>query len=153
MTDVQRLPGPIKVTCPCGCLTFGTPRVKAWSDGLRHVKGCPCRRCEGSRHKRRASARERRMAREIGGDRQMLSGALSGYDIGAGLWVVEETAQKSLVRGLFSWWDSKQITRKTARLMAKSGVRRAFVCHEDGRSLVVMLWEDVAPLIREEAAS
>ena len=151
--DVERLPGPEKVLCPCQCGVFGTPRRKAWADGLRHVRGCQCRRCVGSRQAGKARRRENQLARDIGGARQPMSGNLSGFDLGSGLWVVEETANKSLVRGLFAWWDSKQIAKKTARLLAKSGVKRAFVCHEDGRTLVVMLWEDFAPAVREDVAS
>lgn len=158
LDDVTRLPGPEKRDCPCPYCAenppaaFGTPRKKAWADGLHHVKGCGCRRCEGSRHKRRAAVRERRMARESAGTRQPLSGALSGYDVGSGLFRIEETENKALVRGLFSWWDSKQTVEKTARLMALTGVRRAYVCHQDGRSLAVMPWEDLADLMREQAS-
>jgi hypothetical protein len=155
VTNQLPLPGPLKVLCPCGCGVFGTPKRKAWGDGLRHVKGCgPCRRCTGSRSKSRASRRENRVARDIGGTREPMSGALSGKDVTAGLWALEETANVALVRGIRRWWTSDQIRRKTARLMAQHGVAHGFVCSWDGRpQIVVMPYEDWVGQLRSGSLS
>ena len=74
-------PQKIKVDCPCGCPEFGTPRVKAWRDGLHHVRTCTCKRCLAPGYKRRASTRERQIARDIGGQRVPLSGQGGRADV------------------------------------------------------------------------
>jgi hypothetical protein len=119
--------------CVCGCGTVARPRAKAWSDGLGpHAKTCPCRRCNGSRYKRRASARERGLARRLpGGERQALSGALNGADVVSAVLDVEETAAKAYSRGLFAWWDSKGVRKKTGRLLDRRLRPRAFVVWDD----------------------
>lgn len=146
------LPGPAKTDCPCGCGTFGTPRRKAWADGIGpHVRGCPCRRCAGSRHRGKATRRESRIARDTGGSREPLSGALSGVDGRAGLDVWEETSNESIVRGFRRWVTSKGVTDKTARLMKVTGVRRHLILSWDGRPRwVVTPYEDWADKVKSE---
>lgn len=78
----------------------------------------------------------------------VLSGALSGVDV-TGCVDVEETANVALTRGLFAWWNSKQIQRKTGRLMARRLLPRAFVCWEGRRGLVVMEYADWISLVRQ----
>ena len=137
------LPGPQKVTCPCTCGTFGTPRRKAWGDGLRHVRGCPCRRCAGSRHAGKARRRENRIAADLGGAREVMSGALSGADVKAGGWSFEETSNEAVVRGIRRWWTSQTVRRKVARLYARHGEAHALILSWDGRpQLVVTSYED-----------
>lgn len=141
------------VVCACGECGEGVPRRKAWADGL-HVRRCMCRRCIGSRQSAKARRREHRVADALGGQREPMSGNLSGFDVSSGLWRVEETANEALVKGLLRWWSSKQIQKKMARINAIGGVRRAFVASWDGRpQLVVMSFEDFANSVREEAAS
>lgn len=116
------LPGPEKADCPCGCGLFGTVRKKTWSDGSRHVRSCKCRRCEGGRQKPRATVRETKFARETGGERSPLSGALSGYDVrvpllGGGWVYVEETTQEAFCRGLERWWGNAGTQLKLSRLL------------------------------------
>lgn len=78
-----------------------------------------------------------------------MSGAMSGVDVRAGLWVFEETANVTLVRGLRSWWQSKQTVKKLERLMARTGEARAFIASWDGKPrLVVMPYEDFKGQIR-----
>jgi hypothetical protein len=145
------LPGPLKAECPCGCGKFGAVRQKVQRDGLAHVRGCPCRRCAAPRHKNNASARERRVARDTGGERSVLSGALSGYDGRAGLHVWEETAEVAIVRGFRSWIEGKGVTGKLARLMGTSGYVRHFIVSWDGKPRwVVTPYDDWASTIREE---
>jgi hypothetical protein len=132
------LPGPAKADCPCGCGVFGTPKVRAWGDGLRHVRGCPCRRCVGSRQRPNARRRERRLALDVGGEVQVLSGALSGADVVGHLWSFEETANVEVVRGFRRWWTSKTVRNKVARLFARRGEARALVLSWDGRPQVVI---------------
>lgn len=153
MSDQLPLPGPAKVDCPCGCETFGTPRVKAWADGLHHVKACPCRRCVGGRQSAKARRREHRVAKAMGGRREPMSGNLSGVDVRSGLWVVEETANVALVRGFRRWIESAQIQRKLARISTKTGVRRAFVLSWDGKARWACIpFEDFANQAKEEAS-
>ncbi len=151
--DVERLPGPQKQECVCGCGIYGSPRRRAWNDGLAaHNKRCPCRRCEGGRHKARAGVRERRIARDTGGQRSELSGALSGYDGRAGLDVWEESTNLAITRGLFRWYNGKGVQQKVSRLMNLSGYRRHLVLWEEetGRGLVVTPYEDWAQLVAEQ---
>lgn len=144
-------PKPDLEACVCGCGVIGRPRKKQWTDGLGpHVRGCTCRRCVGSRQSGKARKREHRAARAIGGTRQAGSGNLSGFDLGAGLWVIEETANKSLVRGLFSWYDGKGTQDKLARINSLNGVKKVYLCWDGRRALAVMDWEDLAPAIKEE---
>jgi len=155
MTDQLPLQGPLKIICPCGCGVFGTPKRKAWGDGLHHVKGCgPCKRCSGSRAKKNAYVRERKIAKAISGERDAMSGALSGRDVHMGLWSIEETAEEALVRGLRRWWTSKQIRTKVARLMARHGEAHGFVASWDGRpQIVVVPYDDWVGQVRQEPAS
>lgn len=128
------------VSCPCGCELVGYQRVRAWSsDGLRHVKKCVCRRCTGGKQRGKATKRESRIAKDTGGVREPLSGGLSGVDGRAGLWVWEETAQESIVRGFRRWWTSKGVTSKVARMFGRpGGEARAFILSWDGRPQVVI---------------
>lgn len=143
---------PDPVACPCGCGIVAQPRRKAWQDGLApHSRGCPCRRCIGSRQRGKASRRERRIASDMGGDREVFSGALSGVDGRAGLDVWEETAEKAVCRGIRRWWNTLTVQRKIARLMARTGVRRALVLTDEKPWLVVMLYEDYTDLKRDAA--
>jgi hypothetical protein len=133
------------------CGLHGTPRVKAWGDGLKHVRGCKCRRCSGGRQRGKARVRENRVAKDTGGTREPLSGGLSGIDGKAGLWVWEETSQESLVRGLRRWWQSKGVSDKRSRLMNRSGYARAFIASWDGRPQVVVVpYDDWAGQVRAE---
>lgn len=137
------LPGPVKVDCPCGCGAFGTPRKKAWGDGLRHVRGCPapgavCRRCVGSRQRAKAYRRERQLAMDLDAQREPMSGQLSGADVIGHLWSFEETASEAVVRGFRRWWTSKTVRTKTARLFGRHGEARALVLSWDGRPQVVI---------------
>lgn len=137
------LPGPVKEDCACGCGTFGTPTKKLQRDGLHHVGRCPCARCRAPRHKKNASRRERKIARDAGGERSPLSGALNGYDGRAGLDVWEETSAEAVVRGIRKWWQSKTVTDKIERLMKLSGVNRHLILSWDGKPrLVVTPYDD-----------
>jgi hypothetical protein len=143
MTDQLPLPGPVKIACPCGCLLFGTPKKKAWGDGLHHVRACQCRRCKGGRTSSTARRRENRIARDTGGTREPMSGNLSGKDVTIGLWSIEETANEAIVRGIRRWWTSKGVRTKMARLMARHGEAHSLVCSWDGRpQIVVTPYED-----------
>lgn len=138
------LAGPRKMNCVCGCGLFGSPRRKIWvGETVGHVKLCRCRRCEGSRHKKNAGARERRIAKNTGMERSPLSGGVSGFDLSGVCWV-EETSNQALTRGLFRWFDSQQIQRKLERLFSLSSVKpKAFLASRAGRpELVVMRFED-----------
>lgn len=129
MSEVVSRLKPDPVECPCSCGRVAQPRVKQWKDGLSpHVRGCACRRCTGGRQKPKAAARERKLAKALGGERHVMSGALSGIDVSSPLVVIEETANRSLVRGFFSWWGGKGVQSKTKRLMEnRSGLPRCFV--------------------------
>lgn len=147
-------PKPDLAECVCGCGLVGRPRVKQWADGLGpHVKRCPCRRCSGGRHKARAGVRERRIARDTGGQRSELSGALSGYDGRAGLDVWEETTNKAITRGFFRWWDGKGVQAKVERLYGLGGVRRHLVLEEpeSKRRMVITPYEDWCQLVEDAA--
>lgn len=137
------LPGPIKVDCPCGCGLFGAQVKRARGDGLRHVRLCQCRRCQGSRHRPKARRRENAIAAALGGERDVLSGALSGADVRAHLWSFEETSNVAITRGIKRWWESKGVRKKVARLYGRHGEAHALVLSWDGRpQLVVASWED-----------
>lgn len=127
-------PKPDPIECPCRCGLVGTPRARSWQDGLGpHVRGCACRRCAGSRHRGKATRRESGIARRTGGQREPLSGALSGVDGRAGLWVWEETSNQDVVRGFKRWISSKGVTTKMSRMMKVSGVRHALILSWDGK--------------------
>lgn len=142
---------PDPLPCVCGCQLVGAVRKKEWQDGLGpHVKGCLCRRCSGGRQRPRSRGRENRVAKDTDGSREAMSGALSGVDGRAGLWVWEETAQANIVAGLRRWWNSKQVTEKTARLLKHAGAR-AFIASWDGKPrLVVIPYEDWAGQVRDD---
>lgn len=156
MSDVTPRLKPDLEPCVCGCELVARPRTKAWNDGLGpHARGCACKRCVGGRQGPKARRRENRVARDTGGAREPLSGGLSGIDGRAGLWVWEETAQVSLVRGLRRWWESKQVQAKVGRMMRRpGGEARAFIASWDGKPrLVVMPYEDWAGQVRQDQAS
>lgn len=132
------LPGPDKLDCPCGCGKFGTPRRKAWGDGLRHVNLCPCQRCVGGRQRGKSRRRENRIAKDLGGTREPLSGGLSGADVVTHMWSFEETSNQAVVRGFRRWWTSKTVTTKVARLFARPGEAHALVLSWDGMPQVVI---------------
>ena len=135
---------PEVVECPCGCGLVGHLRKKIWAgETTGHVKRCVCRRCAGGRTKSRASARERRLAVKTGGQRELMSGAMTGRDVttGRGTWV-EETANVALVRGFFSWFDSKQIAEKTRRIRDQHVAPWAFTVVRGRRSYTIQATED-----------
>ena len=146
--DVVSTLKPDPQDCVCGCGKVGQPRVRQWQDGLGpHVKACQCRRCGAPKYKDRAYKRERRIAKAVGGERSVMSGALNGADV-TGCVDVEETAGQAYARGLFRWWDSKGVQTKLARLMQRTLVPRAFVVWQGKRGLVVMTFEDWAELVQ-----
>lgn len=113
--------------CPCGCGLEGHTTAPL-PGGERHVRGCGCARCRGRRRPRTAAARERRVARRLGGTRAALSGALCGYDLRVplrgGSWLyAEETTARAITAGLERWWAGKGIQTKVARLLALRGCR------------------------------
>lgn len=132
-------------SCGCGCELYGTLRKKAWSNGQRCVRGCKCRRCVGGRQTPKARRRENRIAKDLGLERSVLSGALNGADL-TGYLDIEETANEALVRGLRRWYSSKQVQSKLARLHARPGdAPKAFVASWDGRpQLMVFEYADGA---------
>jgi len=153
MTEVTNVLKPDPEPCVCGCALVGRPRKKVWAgETVGHVAKCPCRRCKGGRQSPKARRREHRIAKDLGGERMALSGALSGVDV-TGPVDVEETAQVNLVRGLFRWWNSRQIQRKVGRLMARRLLPRAFVCWDPEsrgrRGLVVMEYGDFISLVKQ----
>lgn len=137
--------------CACGCALVGRPRKKVWQgETVGHVPKCACRRCSGGRQRPKSRKRENRIAKQLGGERVALSGQLSGVDVTTSVVDIEETANADLVRGLFRWWDSKQIQSKTKRLMDRRLLPRAFVCWEGRRALVVMPFDaDFVTLVRQ----
>lgn len=150
MTEVTCNLKPEPAECQCGCGLVGQPRVKAWGDGLRHNRRCVCRRCVGGRQRSKSRVRENRVARDTGGTREPMSGALSGVDGRAGLWIWEETAQESIVRGFRRWWMSKGVTAKRSRMMRRpGGEARALILSWDGRPQVVVApYEDWAGQVK-----
>ena len=129
------IPGPVKALCACGCGLYGNLRVKSWADGLGpHVRLCQCNRCSGSRHKRNAGARERRIAKQLGGERSVLSGGISGYDIGTPIIKIEETSNRALVAGLRRFVESKQFQKKTSRLSGQKIFAWAFAASWNGKA-------------------
>lgn len=150
MSDVQpRLKE--KVECPCECGTFGTPKKKIARDGLRHVARCPCKRCRAPRFKQNATRRESRIAKDTGGSREPLSGALSGVDGRSGLHVWEETSARDVVRTAEKWWLSKGVQDKVARLMKQRGVARHLILSWGPRlkpQIVITPYDDWASMVK-----
>lgn len=144
-------PKPDLEDCACGCGKVGRPRVKQWQDGLGpHIKACACRRCAGGRQRPRSRVRENRIAKDTGGERSPLSGALNGYDGRAGIWRWEETSNATVCRGFVRWVNSKTVQSKIARLMAISGVNRALILSPDNKpKWVVIPYEDWAPMVKD----
>jgi hypothetical protein len=152
-----------KIPCPCGCGKVDVPRARRSRDGLYHVRNCDakvCASCRGRRAGQRASARERKAFKSLpGGFREVLSGAVSGFDGGCPWLVYEETANVSLVAGLRRWWERESVQRKTARILA-ADLPGAFIASWDGRpQLVVQSFEShrrllqiIAELAREVPA-
>lgn len=135
----------LKYPCPCGCGKVGILRVRRSRDGLYHARNCDaklCPSCRGRRAGQRASARERVIAKAIpNGVREVLSGAVSGHDVGCPWLVYEETAHVTLVAGLRRWWEREAVQKKTARILAAE-LPGAFIASWDGRpQLVVQSWE------------
>lgn len=139
--------------CVCGCGLVGQLRAREWVDGLGpHVKRCVCRRCAGGRTRSRSRQQEHKTARATGGQREPLSGALSGIDGRSGLWVWEETAEVSVTRGLRRWWNNKGTQQKLARLYGRPGGEyRAFIAKDEKPFLVVLTFEDWADAVRNGA--
>jgi hypothetical protein len=134
MTDVQPRLKPDPTVCVCGCGLVGQPKARAYRDGLGpHVRRCTCRRCSAPRHKANASRRERRIAKDTGGERSVLSGALSGYDGRAGLHVWEETSERAIVQTFQRWIMSKHVQSKLERLFNLSGYYRHFILSWGGK--------------------
>jgi hypothetical protein len=151
VTEVENRMKADPTACPCQCGTVGTPRVKAWADGLHHARGCPCRRCVGGRQRPKSRVRENKVAKATGGTREPLSGGLSGVDGRSGTWTWEETAQESIVRGFRRWIESKGVTSKLARIMARHGEARAFVLSWDGKPRWVCVpFDDWAGQVKAE---
>lgn len=145
-------PKPALVTCPCGCGKVGRPRTKAWADGLApHVKACTCRRCSGRRHKPRAARTERRIAKDTGGERSPLSGALTGHDGHAGLDCWEHTADLTITRGFFKWWRGKGVQSKIERISTLNGMRPHLILEdkETGELVVITRYEPWTDVIRD----
>lgn len=130
--------------CSCGCLAVGRPRARAWKDGLPpHARNCECRRCKAPNYRRAAAKRERQIAKDTGGERQALSGALCGADVCGPFVDIEETANADITRGIRRWWESKGTATKVARLMARSnGVPKCLVLSWDRRRRVVVMTYD-----------
>lgn len=136
--------GAIREECACGCGLYGAVRVKVMRDGLQHVKGCGCKRCSGARHRPNSRRREHKVAKAVGGTRNIGSGAFGGTDVAGGVLEVEETANVQLVAGLKRWWLSKQIQDKTAVLRGMKLRPRAFVASWNGKpQLAVMTFDDL----------
>lgn len=135
--------------CGCGCGCYGTLKRPWRSNGVRCVRGCGCKQCHGRSVKRRASERERRIARDLGGERSPLSGALNGADV-TGPVDVEETSDKAVCRGFVAWVGGKGVQAKTARLLARrTDAPRALLLSPGGRpSWAVMPYEDFVQLAR-----
>lgn len=142
---------PDLVDCPCGCGLVGRPRAKQWSDGVGpHVRLCECRRCKGGRTRARSRRQEHRLANAVGGQREPLSGGLSGVDVRSPLVEFEHTANERLVAGLKRWWEAKQTQAKLRRLFSRthSDACPVFVARWGNKDrLWVMRAEDAEPLL------
>lgn len=147
-----------KQDCVCGCGLFGTPRKKIWQGETQgHVNRCACRRCVGGRQRAKSRKRENRVAKDLGGQREPLSGGLSGIDVRVGeiVWI-EETGNKGLVAGIKRWWTGKGTTSKMARITDRGkamGVPTAFVGSWDGAPQVAVMdyksFTDLVEMARE----
>ena len=144
-----------KVDCPCGdpkCDKYGTPKKKMQKDGLHHVSGCPCKRCAGGRHRANSRRRENTVAKDLGGKREIMSGAFSGIDVRVDevVWI-EETSNKALCAGFKRWWTGKGTTGKLERLHKVARTSRipvAFVASWDGKpQAVAMSYESFVNLV------
>lgn len=81
-----------------------------------------------------------------------MSGGLSGVDGRAGMWVWEETSNQAVCRGLRRWWNTKTVREKVARLYGRPGGEyRAVILTDEKPWLVVMLYEDWAPVVKDAA--
>lgn len=145
---------PDPAPCVCGCGAIGRPRVRAWNDGLGpHNRNCVCRRCRARNYGRKASARERGIAKQLGGERQALSGALSGADV-TGRVDLEETSNLAVTRGLRRWWESKGVATKRARLEARTSDAPKALVLSWGEpckpQIVVMRWDDFRRMVNDE---
>ncbi len=143
--------------CACGCGVVGRPKKQAWKDGLPpHVARCDCPRCRAPRYKRNAARRERRIGADVGGRRNIGSGAFGGADTIGGVCNCEETAKESLVGPLRRWWGTKAMQEKTTRLLEQRLIPNAFVASWDGKPrLVVMEYDSfrqLCELARDAAA-
>lgn len=137
--------------CGCGCGEYGTLKKPWRSNGVRCVAHkCKCKQCVGGRQPGNARRRENKIAKATGGTREPMSGNLSGIDGRAGLDEWEETMEKAVVRGFRRWVESKTVTSKLARLMARRGSRRHFILTWDGKPRwVVTPFEDWAEFVKE----
>jgi hypothetical protein len=124
-----------KADCPCGCGGFGVLRKRTG-----HVKRCPCRRCEAGRYGRRAYVRERKIAKDVGGERQPLSGAMGGADVLAAGVCIEETAQKSICGPVRTAWRKKAARINERR--HRYGETGALILTDELPWLVVTPYED-----------
>lgn len=142
----------MSIECPCGCGIEGEQRKRAWRDGKpAHVKRCPCRRCVGSRQRNKARVREHQIALDTGGEREPLSGSISGIDGRAGSWVWEETGNQAIARGLRKWWDSSAVQNKIKRLMERpDGERRVLILTDEKPWLVIMPYESWVETVKED---
>lgn len=151
--EVRSFLKPDPIPCACGCGAVGRPRTKAWRDSLHHSVTCRCARCKAPTYRRAAAKRERAIAKDIGGERHALSGALSGVDVSSVIVEVEETSNVAVTRGIRRWFESLTVQRKIARLIAHgrvSGVPSALVLTwERRRRLVVMDYESFRALCKQ----
>lgn len=58
----SELLGPRKGDCECGCGIFGTLRRRP----LNHVRGCPCKRCQGKRNRTKGDSKARQARKTLG---------------------------------------------------------------------------------------
>lgn len=58
----SELLGPRKGDCECGCGIFGTLRRRP----LNHVRGCPCKRCQGKRNRTKGDSKARKARKTLG---------------------------------------------------------------------------------------
>lgn len=146
-----------RIDCPCGCGVYGSPRARPSRDGLVHARRCPCKRCAAGRYRRNAYRREKTVARATGGQRNIASGRLGGFDTIGGAVEVEETAEVAVVRGFRRWYGSKTFAGKFGRLFGRAGLRpRAAVLSWDGKPQAVILpFGDLAQLcaLRTDASA
>jgi hypothetical protein len=105
----------------------------------------------GSRQRNKARVKEHQIALDTGGEREPLSGGLSGIDGHSGDWIWEETAEKAVARGLRNWWNTITVQKKIKRLMSRpEHEHRALVITDQKPWLVVMPYEDWVDGIRNK---